>query len=265
MFIRIYLEASRIQARTSAYSYGGFSPSTPIGFAHAFCRNAGLEQKGGVMLVVHQYRNRGVTKQSGGFDFQMLRSSARDIAKRTQTDIPLCDATVSMIFECEDVGETAETISNYEGIVDCMRFGGGVITPAGTPGRPTREVHTFNSMEDALKFIRPGFVMVGRETVIDLEAPIASLLNQLQGRDAKGQVQEGSKGWLTPTLLGYRLLEPPRERLGARFGYQHAFADPLLGIVEYISVRRRQEIISRGVWQLYQKDEIFLYATTNPF
>ena len=44
--------------------------------------------------------------------------------------------------------------------------------------------------------------------------------------------------WRVATTLGYTLLTPAVARAGAREGYPHAFAEPLVGPVQYVSLRQ---------------------------
>jgi len=39
------------------------------------------------------------------------------------------------------------------------------------------------------------------------------------------------EGWILPSLVGYRLLESPRLRAGARGNFPHAFAEPIVGLL----------------------------------
>lgn len=39
------------------------------------------------------------------------------------------------------------------------------------------------------------------------------------------------QGWILPSLIGYRLLEAPRARAGARGNMPHAFAEPVVGLL----------------------------------
>jgi hypothetical protein len=49
-------------------------------------------------------------------------------------------------------------------------------------------------------------------------------------KDDKITYKKHHKGWFYASLAGYQLLEPPKNREGARFGHPHAFAEPIIGL-----------------------------------
>lgn len=58
--------------------------------------------------------------------------------------------------------------------------------------------------------------------------------------------------WLSATSLGYSLINEPTERVNARDGYPHAFAEPLLGLVQYRFIRQTDNAklpFWQGKWQ----------------
>ncbi|HAO31908.1 MAG TPA: type I-F CRISPR-associated protein Csy2 [Candidatus Competibacter sp.] len=66
--------------------------------------------------------------------------------------------------------------------------------------------------------------------------------------------------WMVATTLGYALLTPPAARAGAREGYPHAFAEPLVGPVQYVSLRQFGDR-SLPVWRLdWPRDDVFLLS-----
>lgn len=66
--------------------------------------------------------------------------------------------------------------------------------------------------------------------------------------------------WLVASTLGYALLTPAVSRAGAREGYPHAFAEPLIGPVQYVSLRQFGDR-SLPVWQPgWPRDDVFLLS-----
>jgi CRISPR-associated protein Csy2 len=49
------------------------------------------------------------------------------------------------------------------------------------------------------------------------------------------------ESWIVPTTLGYAPITEFADRTGAREGYPHAYAEPLVGLVQYVSVNRYAE------------------------
>lgn len=66
--------------------------------------------------------------------------------------------------------------------------------------------------------------------------------------------------WILPTTLGYALLTSAQTRSGAREGHPHAFAEPLVGPVQYVSPRdfgdRRIPVWQHG----WPRDDVFLLS-----
>jgi CRISPR-associated protein Csy2 len=66
--------------------------------------------------------------------------------------------------------------------------------------------------------------------------------------------------WMVATNLGYALLTSVVPRAGAREGYPHAFAEPLVGPVQYVSVRQFGDR-PLPVWQPgWPRDDVFLLS-----
>lgn len=53
--------------------------------------------------------------------------------------------------------------------------------------------------------------------------------------------QRNSESWIVPTTLGYAPLTEFADRIGAREGCPHAYAEPLVGLVQYVSVNHYAE------------------------
>lgn len=123
------------------------------------------------------------------------------------------------------------------------RLAGGFIT---SMSKPT----VFGSLKKALKEgVRTGFLVMERR----------DLLENGEGNRAEKFVaalgcnpSEGSgMGWLSAACLGYAAITPFEQRAGAREGYLHAFAEPLIGLVQYRSLRNilQEGVVKRALWR----------------
>lgn len=66
--------------------------------------------------------------------------------------------------------------------------------------------------------------------------------------------------WMVATTLGYALLTSAVPRAGAREGYPHAFSEPLVGPVQYVSLRTFGDR-PLPVWQAgWPRDDVFLLS-----
>lgn len=68
------------------------------------------------------------------------------------------------------------------------------------------------------------------------------LINELeqQRRIDEAEANKPYLGYLSPAHIGFALLEAPREKRNARHGYEHAYAEPVLGLVR---LRSKESVI----------------------
>ncbi len=125
------------------------------------------------------------------------------------------------------------------------RLAGGFIT---SMGKPT----AFDSLKKALKEgVRTGFLVMERRDLMEngegnrAEKFVAAL----------GCSPSAGSGmsWLSAACLGYAAITPFEQRAGAREDYLHSFAEPLIGLVQYRSLRNMiQEgasAVKRALWR----------------
>lgn len=62
--------------------------------------------------------------------------------------------------------------------------------------------------------------------------------NQKGKKEEKITHYKKHKGWFYASLGGYQLLESAKERHGARFGYAHAFAEPIITVHQLVYFRK---------------------------
>ena len=68
-----------------------------------------------------------------------------------------------------------------------------------------------------------------------------------------GEVPDATRGntWLAAACVGYAAITEFAHRADAREGYTHAFAEPLVGMVQYCSLRqwRRDAMLDDAFWR----------------
>lgn len=67
-----------------------------------------------------------------------------------------------------------------------------------------------------------------------------------------------STSWLAPAVLGYAAVTPYARRAGLRADYLHAFAEPLVGLVQFVSVRHAASVGVPWWHHAWLSDEIFV-------
>lgn len=87
-----------------------------------------------------------------------------------------------------------------------------------------------------------------------------AILNEKKSQQDKEAIQ----AWYCPAVLGYAMITPTEPRHYVRGGYEHAFSEPMVGLVEYRSVRKtpltEKELMS-FFWQYHwPQDDVFLLS-----
>lgn len=240
--INVNLAVRGASAKNGYCIYGHPSPFAAIGFAHALCMRSGLKQTSGVLFAIHDYHDRASALPYGGAIYHMQRSSERDSQGETQLDLPRSDLDVSVIFEAEAT-TAAPMKQTLDDTIETMRFSGG-------------RIERFDcrigdaSIEKALR--RPGFVLT-EPTIASTGTPIETLIEHITPLT-------GRKGWLVPSLVGFRLLEDPRPRDGSRGGHPHAYCDPLFWVLGW-EWGRKIEDPQQHLWRLVRHGNVIKFTT----
>lgn len=224
----------------------GGAPILPSFFlGHALGRAINCEC-GGVVVVHHYMQGKGEWFK-GVFSPQQRRAAAFTFGKNRDRDyssknkhalslqpIAVADLEVSLLFECEGV-------RSFEAVEDFLRVGrlaGGTFTSFGKP-------KLFDEITEAQRSISSGFLVLDRRDLLEPSG------DKHQGQlfvEALGTVKE-NREWLSASCVGYATISPIAPRAGVREGYQHAFVEPLVGLIEYRSVRRYSGELADAMWR----------------
>jgi len=245
MFVRATFDAHSVSARNCGLVYGLPSPSAWMGFVHAWCLQAHLIDRlvPGVTPIVRQFAINGFHDGFGRVNFALPRCTERDSDRGTQLDAPTAFFSGGVIFELDINEDDKEgTMVSLTQALLFMKFAGGAIVDP--------ELKTFDTLDLARKTI--GFTLQ-EEPIPESEA---SLLDRLLDHVTP---QKGKKGWCMPSLMGYRAIEElASNRPGARGGYRHAYADPLIGVVRAVGLSRTSNIPR---WDWYHSPPFVLFKT----
>ena len=254
MWLSISLDVQGAGALNTYCVYGHPSPFAFIGFAHALCARAGLVQRRGVLTVMHRFSPRAYT-DFGEVFHDMPRSAERDVrmdgapSGQSQLDLPRSDLSVSLVFEAaipEGSMLSADSLGDrLLDTVEAMRFAGGTIIDPGP-----RSVRVHATPDEALR-LKPGFIMRPHRMMLPRGRAFQAFL-------AEVSAEVGREGWRSPSLMGFRMLHEPVARDGARGGHPHAYVDPLIGAVRFVSLR---EASIRDLWCLRRESRQLLFVT----
>lgn len=250
MWLTISLDVQKASAKNAYCIYGNPSPFAFIGFSHALCLKAGLTQRSGTLAIFHDIEFHAVHSKFNEFVFDIPRSAQRDtkstrgVKGKTQLDMPMSELSVSLCFQFE--------ASEYDGLnarlseaISEMRFAGGVISDF--------SARVTESSDQAFK-TKAGFVMAAAT----IDAGDSDVFNRMI---EKISIQRGKRGWYSPSLVGFRLIEDPQsKRHGARGCYDHAYADPVIGVVEFKSSKKAT---LGDLWSIQKHEKYLEFLTPN--
>jgi CRISPR-associated protein Csy2 len=252
-----HLQIQSANIHNASFLLGG-APILPAYFlGHAIGRK--LNFRAGRVALIHHYLHPQGQYFKGTFAPQQRRAASfsfgpsrrRDYSSKNEHALSLqpvatADMGVSLIIECEGL----RSLEDVQTVLYAGRFSGGVINRHGRP-------QLCSSFEQALESIRSGFVVIDRKELLEPQD------GKDQGRllvEALGTTysSESGRSWMSAACVGYAAITPFEKRAGAREGYQHAFAEPLVGLVQYRSLRTLSEMSEKLLWQPeWIGDEVF--------
>ena len=253
VFPRVRVQAANMLS--ASFLMGGPPVFAAYGLGEALCFHLGGGAKVTGMALIHH--NREALGQSfyGVFSPQQRRAAAFTFGKSANGSdyssknphalslqpVACAHLRVSIIWELEQVAGVKEARE----FLHRARLSGGLVTGHG-------EIVLEDSLEAAFDRVGNGYVVTDRRDMLeDKGKNQAELLVEALG----AQPSAGEENtWLSATCLGYAAITSFEHRGGARCGYPHAFAEPLVGMVQYRSLRQwrkeadAEEALWRPVW-----------------
>lgn len=245
---------------TSGILLGGAPLMASSLFAHALARKLGVKDTG--VIYIHHDR-----QDLGGFAYGRFTPAQRrgsafinknDYSSKNPHALSLqptasCHLHFSLMIRFE--GKRRPRLSDLQNLLANSRFAGGQVINVGEIAWADDNEKTLTTtLGDTIK---TGFVVVDRQDVL-IRFQQSHNLNRLPAftrllaltkvglHHAFGEYHGLS--FLSATNLGYALLETPKtDRTGVRQAYTlnnemietpHAYAEPLIGLVQYVSIRQ---------------------------
>ena len=222
--------------------YGMPSPMTAIGFVRALTGRAGISCNDKVLYCVSDFEPHGT--KSFTYTYAIFRSGDRDSGKpETQLDDPKANMAGAVVFYADaPMDGLAERIEDQ---LLGMRFAGGFITES--------KVGVYDTFDECKKSLRPGFFAVERK-LSGTDDPLSEIIREV----AVGADKKKGSGWVVPSLMGFRMLGEPTKRKGGRMGLPHVFVDPLIGLMEFHSIRKATEA---DLWRMEKSGSVVRFTT----
>lgn len=253
VFPRVRVQAANMLS--ASFLMGGPPVFAAYGLGEALCFHLGGGAKVTGMALIHH--NREALGQSfyGVFSPQQRRAAAFTFGKSANGSdyssknphalslqpVACAHLRVSIIWELEQVAGVVEARE----FLHRARLSGGLVTGHG-------EIVLEDSLEAAFDRVGNGYVVTDRRDMLEDKGKNQAelLVEALGAQPSAGE----DNTWLSATCLGYAAITSFEHRGGARCGYPHAFAEPLIGMVQYRSLRQwrkeadAEEALWRPVW-----------------
>ena len=250
VFPRVRVQAANMLS--ASFLMGGPPVFAAYGLGEALCFHLGGGAKVTGMALIHH--NREALGQSfyGVFSPQQRRAAAFTFGKSANGSdyssknphalslqpVACAHLRVSIIWELEQVAGVKEARE----FLHRARLSGGLVTGHG-------EIVLEDSLEAAFDRVGNGYVVTDRRDMLEDKGKNQAelLVEALGAQPSAGE----DNTWLSATCLGYAAITSFEHRGGARCGYPHAFAEPLVGMVQYRSLRqwRKEAAAEEALWR----------------
>lgn len=166
-----------------------------------------------------------------------------------------CHLRVTLVLEYDALESAPPSLGEVNEFLHGARLAGGHIVSHGEP-------YVAESLALLRRLLTSGYWIVERQDLLasagadsdPLDGLIAACGRTLLDVDAE---KPKSASWIAPTTLGYAMLSDYVQRPGTRGGYPHAYAEPLVGLVQYVPLRELGDYppLWRTTWP---RDDVFL-------
>lgn len=259
--MKAYISIKRMRAQhcnsmTSYNVMGAPAITAHLGFAGAIAHRFGLSNTG--VAILHHGQDHEGHYHYGSLAPNRVRGVPIQSESTRPTKMQLSDQPfalshyeASFLIELEgddlDFNKLAEAISHEDELKNILlsrfRFAGGVIVSIGG-------IAVFSELEKAEEFLpKTGFWVLDRKDLLENRKDGDSVLDA----SINGLYPEEKNGWMGMSLVGYLRLTDFETRNGVRQDLPHAFAEPLLGMIEYRSKRSVKSVFDEALFWKYQQ------------
>ncbi|WP_436395141.1 type I-F CRISPR-associated protein Csy2 [Acidithiobacillus ferriphilus] len=177
-----------------------------------------------------------------------------------------CHVDISVVLDIGGISDSSEHTDDVTDFLWSGRLGGGAIIEHG-------KVEFCEPAENVMKKVGNGFWVTDRSDLVLQAMQLHEMdgteaLTQVLGENAKHKYvyyrasaekqakMQKPESWLSAHVIGYAALESPKKRVGVRDGIPHAYAEPLIGLTQYRSVREEKLV---PFWQYHTCPEKGVY------
>jgi CRISPR-associated protein Csy2 len=243
------IEVSGANAQSAWWVVSGPSPMAWLGLVRNIALQSGVQDshKINVAIIHHDIEYRGEFTQYGDFLPAQYKgaclTNSKDGAQRSKDyaagslsmglqPTALCNIRATLVIE----GLAGVTDSELSKRLSCSRLAGGQIQSLGKIERV--------DYDDIFSKIGSGFFLKDQSGLLK-GIPPDEMIDSLMQRLRQKQDENGNKikndQWLVPMSLGYLPITAPTHKVSARADLPHAYAEPLVGLIEYVSKSKTKE------------------------
>ena len=264
----------------SAYPVAnGVSPLAVAGFVRALAINLGLDstENLGFSIVHHSTK---IRSEAGTKPIPLQKIGAlltcSSAGKLGSTDyasgsmslalqpVIECDTKISVVIDFDYMELIPESISNA---VHLMRVAGGQI-------QSFDAVYEFETFDAAIKKVGAGYVYAERSDLLSVGPAnrVKAFVDNLYPaflpaehpfKQAKKDTSaESAAPWIVPFNLGWLPLTEFQGNPGSRHGFDHAYAEPLIGFVEMLPARKAIHDGTPIIWKTKKMNTAYVVSTS---
>lgn len=228
-------------------------------FAHQVARVAGARDLG--FFLIHHDRQELGTFLYGRLYGQQRRGAmfidSSDYSSTNKQALSLqptlsAHLRVSVVIKFDDL----QDVEAVQKMLTRAKFSGGTVLSHG-------QIETQDTLQAAFKRVPSGFVL--RDKSAELDQPGESRAAVLVKKLAANPQIDANPPWLAATTLGYATVTEFKHKGGVRQGepmtelVEHAFAEPLTGLVQYVSIRKAASELKSLMWAYaWLRPDVFL-------
>jgi CRISPR-associated protein Csy2 len=143
-----------------------------------------------------------------------------------------CHLVLSLLLAF-DRKDGLPSVNKVDDFLAQARLAGGQIIQHG-------RIKALGSAQEVKKALRGGHWLIERMDLMTDGDPLDALItacSKPKSDESAADVSRLPDSWLTPTTLGYAAVTDFAQRGGVRENYLHAYAEPLVGLVQYVTPR----------------------------
>jgi CRISPR-associated protein Csy2 len=268
-----YLLLPRLEVRTAnAQSTWWLINAAPVVAANLFAHNLGrktgiLPRRVGILHHDAQllgevfYREFRPQQRRGAVYINGDDYSSKNKHALSLQPTATCHLNLSLVLVFDAV-DGPPSVPEVEAFLGGARLAGGQIVRFGA----SKSAGSLSELRQALPagywiVERPDLMSAPDPSTDSLDALIAACsLPRRRRPETSSNAEPTSRpeSWIVPTTLGYALLNEATDRPGARDGYLHAYAEPLVGLVQYLSLRHLADQALPFWRTVWPRDDVFL-------